>query len=358
MGGRPRPRRGREPRDRRAADPGRARPCSTSTATCSSSTTGPPTRRRRSWPTLADRHPGVDLISLGRNQGKATALRRGFERALAEGADVVVMMDADGQDDPAELPLPRGPARGRCRPRHRCPHGAQRPLRQAQHLQALQRGHRRGSPASPGKDFNSGFKAMRADVARDAAPMLYGELHRYLTVVAHWLGLPGRRGDRAAPRAAARQHEVRARPVLARLRGPADRAVPDVATRAGPRTCSAASASCQFLRRAAWSLGYLTVDAVPARRSATGRCSSRAWSSSLVGVQLVLFGLLAELVVYSRQRGTGAPSRERPARGPSSGRRGGTAGRPARADRAARRRRCRARGQRRGALRSVRGRSG
>ena len=29
---------------------------------------------------------------------------------------------------------------------------------------------------------------MRADVARNAAPMLYGELHRYLTVVAHWLG--------------------------------------------------------------------------------------------------------------------------------------------------------------------------
>ena len=29
---------------------------------------------------------------------------------------------------------------------------------------------------------------MRADVARNASPMLYGELHRYLTVVAHWLG--------------------------------------------------------------------------------------------------------------------------------------------------------------------------
>lgn len=38
------------------------------------------------------------------NRGKADALRRGFKAVLAEGADIVVMMDADGQDDPAELP--------------------------------------------------------------------------------------------------------------------------------------------------------------------------------------------------------------------------------------------------------------
>src|SRR5690606_34507440 len=41
---------------------------------------------------------------------------------------------------------------------------------------------------APGKDFNSGFKVMRAEVAAQAASMLYGELHRYLTVVAHWQG--------------------------------------------------------------------------------------------------------------------------------------------------------------------------
>src|SRR3546814_16355600 len=36
------------------------------------------------------------------------------------------------------------------------------------------------------RDFNSGFKAMRADVARDID--LYGELHRYIPVLAAWAG--------------------------------------------------------------------------------------------------------------------------------------------------------------------------
>ena len=46
----------------------------------------------------------LELETLRHNLGKAAALHRGFRRALDGGADVVVMMDADGQDDPAELP--------------------------------------------------------------------------------------------------------------------------------------------------------------------------------------------------------------------------------------------------------------
>ena len=41
---------------------------------------------------------------------------------------------------------------------------------------------------APGRDFNSGYKVMTADVARDVTPMMYGEMHRYLTVIAHDLG--------------------------------------------------------------------------------------------------------------------------------------------------------------------------
>src|SRR5690242_241186 len=52
---------------------------------------------------LGEQHDRVELLSLGRNQGKATALRHGFELAIVEGADVIAMMDADGQDDPTEL---------------------------------------------------------------------------------------------------------------------------------------------------------------------------------------------------------------------------------------------------------------
>ena len=136
---------------------------------------------------LAERHTEVRLISLGRNMGKATALRHGFERALLEGADVVVMMDADGQDDPAELPLLLA----------RLEDGADlvtgaRTVRNDRFVKRNTSKVYNGATARlsgvPGKDFNSGFKVMRADVARNASPMLYGELHRYLTVVAHWLG--------------------------------------------------------------------------------------------------------------------------------------------------------------------------
>ena len=41
---------------------------------------------------------------------------------------------------------------------------------------------------APGRDFNSGYKVMSAEVAGDLSPMLYGEMHRYLTVIAHGLG--------------------------------------------------------------------------------------------------------------------------------------------------------------------------
>jgi glycosyltransferase involved in cell wall biosynthesis len=38
------------------------------------------------------------------NQGKGAALREGFRRALADGVEAVVTLDADGQHDPAEIP--------------------------------------------------------------------------------------------------------------------------------------------------------------------------------------------------------------------------------------------------------------
>jgi glycosyltransferase involved in cell wall biosynthesis len=38
------------------------------------------------------------------NQGKGAALRAGFRQALADGADAVLTLDADGQHDPAEIP--------------------------------------------------------------------------------------------------------------------------------------------------------------------------------------------------------------------------------------------------------------
>jgi glycosyltransferase involved in cell wall biosynthesis len=50
------------------------------------------------------REAGATVIEQRPNQGKGAALRAGFRRALDEGADAVLTLDADGQHDPAEIP--------------------------------------------------------------------------------------------------------------------------------------------------------------------------------------------------------------------------------------------------------------
>jgi len=50
------------------------------------------------------REAGADVIEQRPNQGKGMALRTGFRRAIAGGADAILTLDADGQHDPAEIP--------------------------------------------------------------------------------------------------------------------------------------------------------------------------------------------------------------------------------------------------------------
>ena len=47
---------------------------------------------------------GASVLRQEPNQGKGAALKAGFRRALAEGCDAVLTLDADGQHDPAEIP--------------------------------------------------------------------------------------------------------------------------------------------------------------------------------------------------------------------------------------------------------------
>jgi glycosyltransferase involved in cell wall biosynthesis len=47
---------------------------------------------------------GARVLRQTPNQGKGAALRAGFREAMAEGAEAVITLDADGQHDPAELP--------------------------------------------------------------------------------------------------------------------------------------------------------------------------------------------------------------------------------------------------------------
>ena len=50
------------------------------------------------------RAAGAEVIEQRPNQGKGAALRAGFRRAIADGAEAILTLDADGQHDPAEIP--------------------------------------------------------------------------------------------------------------------------------------------------------------------------------------------------------------------------------------------------------------
>jgi glycosyltransferase involved in cell wall biosynthesis len=248
---------------------------------------------------LSDRHREVHLISMGRNQGKASALRRGFGRALAEGADVVVMMDADGQDDPAELGLLLA----------RLDDGADlvtgaRTVRNDRFVKRNTSKVYNGATALlsgvPGKDFNSGFKVMRADVAREASPMLYGELHRYLTVVAHWLGF------RVAELSVQHHERLHGKTKygLARFwRGFVDlmtvRFLMSYESRPSHLFSGIGLAS---LAAGGVALTYLAAEKIGGEAIGGRPLLIAGVVLALGGLQLVLFGLLAELVVYSRHR--------------------------------------------------------
>ncbi|MFH1865573.1 MAG: glycosyltransferase family 2 protein [Candidatus Eisenbacteria bacterium] len=131
---------------------------------------------------LHEQNDNVTVLVFGRNLGKSAALSVGFKEATG---DVVFTMDADLQDDPAELPAM---------------------------LEVIESGHdlvsgwkkERHDPLSkrlPSKlynavtarlsgvrihDMNCGLKAYRRQVVKTIK--VYGELHRYTPVLAQWAG--------------------------------------------------------------------------------------------------------------------------------------------------------------------------
>jgi glycosyltransferase involved in cell wall biosynthesis len=127
-------------------------------------------------------HTNVRVVRLRRNFGKAAALAAGF--AHAEG-DIVVTIDADLQDDPAEIPrllakLDEGFDLVSGWKAHRRDPLVRRAL---SHIFNWVTGRVSGLRLH---DLNCGLKAYRADVVRGLR--LYGELHRFIPVLAHYRG--------------------------------------------------------------------------------------------------------------------------------------------------------------------------
>jgi len=128
-------------------------------------------------------NPNFKAIRFNRNFGKSAALHTGFR--LAQG-DVVITMDADLQDSPDEIPELYA-------------------MIHKQHYQLVsgwkKKRHDPLSKTVPSKffnfvtrkmsgielhDFNCGLKAYARPVVKNIS--VYGEMHRYIPVIAKWAG--------------------------------------------------------------------------------------------------------------------------------------------------------------------------
>ena len=124
----------------------------------------------------------VRVVRLRRNFGKAAALVAGFDQARGE---TVVTIDGDLQDDPAEIPrllakLDEG---------FDLVSGWKTRRRDPISRRLLSRIFNRVTSAFSGvqlHDMNCGLKAYRAEVVHGLR--LYGELHRFIPVLAHYRG--------------------------------------------------------------------------------------------------------------------------------------------------------------------------
>ncbi|MEX0599176.1 MAG: glycosyltransferase family 2 protein [Rhodothermales bacterium] len=141
--------------------------------------------RDASWSVITRLHEGDPRfrgLRFRRNYGKSAALALGFERASGS---YVVTMDADLQDDPAEIPnlvakLKEGYdlVSGWKKTRHD-PIGKRVPSKFFNAVTRVISG-------IPLHDFNCGLKAYHLDVVKSVN--VYGELHRYIPLLAKWEG--------------------------------------------------------------------------------------------------------------------------------------------------------------------------
>ena len=121
-------------------------------------------------------------ISFQKNYGKSAALQVGFQQATG---DIIITMDADLQDDPNEIPnlirkldegfdMVSGWKKVRFDPFIK------------KYSSRFFNAVTRLSSGIKIHDFNCGLKAYKKPVVKSV--QVYGELHRYIPVLAHWQG--------------------------------------------------------------------------------------------------------------------------------------------------------------------------
>ena len=141
----------------------------------------------RSWDLICElqqKSAHVKGIKFRRNYGKSPALYCGFEEAQG---DVVITMDADLQDSPDEIPeLYRMITEEKYDLVSGYKQKRYDPLSKTLPTKLFNATARAVSGIKNLHDFNCGLKAYRLAVVKNIE--VYGEMHRYIPVIAKWAG--------------------------------------------------------------------------------------------------------------------------------------------------------------------------
>jgi glycosyltransferase involved in cell wall biosynthesis len=132
---------------------------------------------------LARRDPRVKVIELRHNFGQSAAMSAGIQHATG---DVIITMDGDLQNDPADIPL----LLGKIDEGYDLVHGWRKnrqdtfinrklPSMIANRIISTVTGF-------PVHDLGCTLKAIRREVAQEVH--LYGEMHRFIPILGHWRG--------------------------------------------------------------------------------------------------------------------------------------------------------------------------
>lgn len=132
---------------------------------------------------LADRDAGVRVVRFRRNFGQTAAMQAGLQFADGE---IIVTMDGDLQNDPADIPMMIAKidegydlVHGWRRNRQDAWLNRKLPSKIANWLISK-------TTDFPIHDLGCTLKAIRRDIARELE--LYGEMHRFIPILAHWRG--------------------------------------------------------------------------------------------------------------------------------------------------------------------------
>lgn len=251
--------------------------------------------------------PELIYLRLRRNTGKSAALSIGLARARGEH---IVLMDADGQDDPAEIPKllavlessdgldsePMGRAgrvdmvTGRRADRHDrfVKRTTSRLYNQVTSLVT----------GVEGRDFNSGLKVMTRELAQSLE--LYGELHRYIPVMAQWRGFHVSEVD---VRHSSRRHGASKFGRARFWRGFLDLLTVKFLTTYTARPFHLFGGLGVLMGLAGMGLlGWMFVSKVTGHAVGTRPALLIGVLLVVVSVQMTFFGLLAELIVHLRRQ--------------------------------------------------------